>query len=89
MSSSSTNANTASTSPRFSTSTAPPPYTSSDAYSVASGKSTSKSILNKVFHRKSSEVASTGTSSRKVKTLQEIHENEAKHAARAAYFANN
>jgi hypothetical protein len=37
--------------PRYST-TAPPPYTASDAYSVASRKSTSKSILEKVFNRK-------------------------------------
>ncbi|KAF1945483.1 hypothetical protein EJ02DRAFT_451514 [Clathrospora elynae] len=36
--------------PRYST-TAPPPYTSSDIQSVASKNSTSKSVLEKMFKR--------------------------------------
>jgi hypothetical protein len=87
--------------PRYST-TAPPPYTALDAYLVASGKSTSKSILAKVLHRKcettqhvtvikrrhpNTETASAATSSPSHKTQKEVDANEAKHAARATYFS--
>jgi hypothetical protein len=51
MSSSNTVSNDSSALPRYSTS-APPPYTSSDANSLTSTKSTSKSILEKIFNRK-------------------------------------
>jgi hypothetical protein len=87
--------------PRYST-TAPPPYTVSDAYSVTSSKSTSKSILAKVFNRKckttqnvtvlerrhaNTEAASGATLSRSKMTQKEVDTNEAKHAARATYFS--
>jgi hypothetical protein len=87
--------------PRYST-TAPPPYTASDAYSVTSGKFTSKSILAKVFNRKckttqnvtvlerrhaNTEAASGATSSGSKMTQKEVDANEAKHAARATYFS--
>ncbi|CAO2648966.1 Nn.00g099150.m01.CDS01 [Neocucurbitaria sp. VM-36] len=81
---SSTTSNTT-TSPRFSACTAPPPYTSSDAYSIVSGKSTSKSLLNKVFNRKPSENPSKASD--RATSNKECEEKEAIHAARAAYFS--
>ncbi|KAB2101012.1 hypothetical protein AG0111_0g10742 [Alternaria gaisen] len=65
--------------PRYST-TAPPPYTSSDANSMFSTKSTSKSILKKMLGLNSTSQSSN-------QTRKETEENEARAAARAAYFS--
>ncbi|RYN40664.1 hypothetical protein AA0113_g3790 [Alternaria arborescens] len=65
--------------PRYST-TAPPPYTSSDANSMFSTKSTSKSILKKMLNLNSTSQSSN-------QTRKETEENEARAAARAAYFS--
>ncbi|KAL6709710.1 hypothetical protein ACN47E_001138 [Coniothyrium glycines] len=67
---------------------APPPYEPSDTYSVTSTKSTSKSILAKLFNRNSSESSSSQSSSSRPNEVQRwVEEKEAKHAARASYFA--
>ncbi|KAL1793087.1 hypothetical protein ACET3X_008069 [Alternaria dauci] len=68
--------------PRYST-TAPPPYTSSDANSLMSTKSTSKSILAKMLNRKSYEATSQSSS----QVQKKSEEKETRAAARAAYFA--
>ncbi|KAG9196632.1 hypothetical protein G6011_01753 [Alternaria panax] len=68
--------------PRYST-TAPPPYSTSDANSMISTKSTSKSILAKMLNRKSSEATPQSSS----QIQKKIEENETRAAARAAYFS--
>ncbi|KAF1838318.1 hypothetical protein BDW02DRAFT_565144 [Decorospora gaudefroyi] len=67
------------TPPRYTTAS-PPPYTPSDTHSVTS---TSKSILGRVFNRKSAEA----TWSRRNEIQKRVDEEESKQAARAAYFS--
>ncbi|KAI4659760.1 uncharacterized protein J4E79_006296 [Alternaria viburni] len=68
--------------PRYST-TAPPPYSSSDANSLVSTKSTSKSILAKLLNRKPAEATSQSSN----EAQKKVDESENRAAARAAYFS--
>ncbi|RMZ74043.1 hypothetical protein GMOD_00004869 [Pyrenophora seminiperda CCB06] len=76
--------NTSEASPPSYSTAAPPPYKTSDACSLASGKSTSKSFLSKMLPRKAPEATVQRTS-----TAQKMVDvEEAKQAARATYFSS-
>ncbi|KAF2854830.1 hypothetical protein T440DRAFT_514704 [Plenodomus tracheiphilus IPT5] len=69
--------------PQYSDATAPPAYTSSDAASVMSKSSTSKSMLKKYFNRSSTDKAPV----QKSKRQDEVEAKERKYAVLAMYYA--
>ncbi|CAE7177291.1 hypothetical protein PTTW11_06144 [Pyrenophora teres f. teres] len=87
MSSSPDNTNTspatsANSPPRYST-TAPPTYNTSDAHSLASKHSTSKSFFLEMLPKKTPKATAQGSSTMQ----QKVDAKEAKQAARACYFS--
>ncbi|KAF2033855.1 hypothetical protein EK21DRAFT_108645 [Setomelanomma holmii] len=77
---------TSSTASRTSSTTSPPRYDSLDL----PPRPTSKTFMEKVFHRKSSDSSSsTSSSSATIRAARdrEYAEKEARHAARASYFS--
>ncbi|KAH8731518.1 hypothetical protein GQ44DRAFT_698876 [Phaeosphaeriaceae sp. PMI808] len=83
-----TSSSTTSSSPNRDPTSAPPPYTVTDSYSLVSTKLTSKSIIAKLLPRKSTEAPSSSTcANAKVNKDKEVENEEAKQAARAMYFS--
>ncbi|KAH3955087.1 hypothetical protein HBI56_043150 [Parastagonospora nodorum] len=64
--------------------TAPPAYSPSETSSIKSS-STTKTLVGKIFHRKSSDESTHRD--KKAAVDEKVARDEAKHAARAHYFA--